>query len=212
MRFGQPDFSDPVDDPIATALRQAQNELRTVVATNKARKARLASIARDRIGFQEYVDLRESIDKNISTLYTKLQKKEGPKASKNKKKKGSSSEVNGGANGSANGSAGPLGTWPAAAGLGPDEDNLLKVPEQLNQLVQTRRKWVDTVGGVFEEKQRESPGRIWGLPKTNVYDGLEEEVQELLRAGPEGLAGAMEGNAKGKGKARQMGGDYMDIG
>ena len=38
----QPDFSEAVDDPIATALRHAQRELRTVVATNKARRARLA--------------------------------------------------------------------------------------------------------------------------------------------------------------------------
>lgn len=86
------------------------------------------------------------------------------------------------------------------------------MPEQLNQLVHTRRKWVDTVGGVFEEKQRENPGRIWGLPKTSVYEGIEEEVQELLRAGPEGLDGVGEGSSKGKGKARQLSGDYMDIG
>lgn len=32
-------LTNPVDDPIATALRQAQYELREVVAINKARKA-----------------------------------------------------------------------------------------------------------------------------------------------------------------------------
>lgn len=209
----QPDFSDPVDDPIATALRHAQDELRTVVATNKARKARLASVARDRIGYQEYIDLRDSIDKNISTLYTKLQKKEGPKTTKNKKKKGSSTEANGAANGSTNGVAAATGTWPASTGLGPDEDNLLKVPEQLSQLVTTRRKWVDAVGGVFEEKQKEIPGRIHGLPKTSVYEGIEEEVQELLRVGPDGVhEGLGDRVSKGKGKARQIGVEYMDIG
>lgn len=202
-----------MDDPIATALRHAQEELRTVVATNKARKARITAVVRDRIGYQEYIDLRDSIDKNISTLYTKLQKKEGPKAPKNKKKKGSSTEVNGTANGSTNGATAPTGTWPASAGLGPDEDNLLKVPEQLSQLVATRRKWVDAVGGVFDEKQKESPGRIYGLPKTSIYEGIEEEVQELLRAGPEGTSdGLREGGSKGKGKARQIGVDYMDLG
>lgn len=170
-------------------------------------------MVRDRIGYQEYIDLRDSIDKNISTLYTKLQKKEGPKAPKNKKKKGSSTEVNGAANGSMNGSAAATGTWPASAGLGPDEDNLLKVPEQLSQLVATRRKWVDAVGGVFDEKQKESPGRIFGLPKTSIYEGIEEEVQELLRAGPVGISDGMgDGGLKGKGKARQIGVDYMDVG
>jgi len=44
MHGSQPDYSEKVDDPIATALRQAQRELRTVVATNKARKERLAAI------------------------------------------------------------------------------------------------------------------------------------------------------------------------
>ncbi|KAJ3524687.1 hypothetical protein NM688_g8518 [Phlebia brevispora] len=50
----QPDYSEAVDDPIATALRHLQRELRTVVATNKARRARLAAIARDRLAYQEY--------------------------------------------------------------------------------------------------------------------------------------------------------------
>jgi transcriptional adapter 3 len=52
-----------VDDPIATALRQVQQELRTVVATNKARKDQLAAIARDQLGFQDYLDLREAAKK-----------------------------------------------------------------------------------------------------------------------------------------------------
>jgi transcriptional adapter 3 len=76
----QPDFT------IATALREAQRELRKAVATNKARKARLVDIARDRLGYQEYLELRDSIDKNITNLYTKLQKKDTPKLSKKKKK------------------------------------------------------------------------------------------------------------------------------
>ena len=28
--------------------------------------------------------------------------------------------------------------------------------------METRRQQVNTVGGVFEEKQEENPGRIWG--------------------------------------------------
>lgn len=213
-----PDFSDPVDDPIATALRHAQRELRTVVATNKARKARLAAIARDRLGYQEYVDLRDSIDKNITTLYAKLQKKEGPKSHKKKKKSvgGAAGEANGSGkgNGSGNGNGTPpLGTWPASAGLGPDEDNVLRVPDQLRQLVATRRQWVDTVGGVFDEKQRENPGSIWGLPPRSVFEGLDEDVRILLER-QDGGGGGIESNGassdgKGKGKRSR---DEMDIG
>lgn len=77
----------------------------------------------------------------------------------------------------------------------------------------TRRKWVDAVGGVFEEKQRENPGRIYGLPKDSLYEGIEEEVQALLRAGPEGTSdGLGDGGLRGKGKARQVGADHMDVG
>ncbi|PCH38632.1 hypothetical protein WOLCODRAFT_136374 [Wolfiporia cocos MD-104 SS10] len=176
-----PDFSEAVDDPIATALRHAQRELRTVLATNKVRRARLAAIARDRLGYQEYVDLRDSIDKNISTLYAKLQKKDGPKKDK-KKKKGTELY---GAPAAAPTGLSALPPCPAALGLSPDEEIRLHVPEQLSHLVQTRRQWVDTVGGVFEEKQGESHGRIWGVPTASVYEGIEEEVQrEMARLGP----------------------------
>ncbi|TFK31973.1 histone acetyltransferases subunit 3-domain-containing protein [Crucibulum laeve] len=219
-----PDYTEKVDDPIATALRQAQRELRTVVATNKARKERLASIARDRLGYQEYLELRDSIDKNITTLYGKLQKKDTPKLNKKKKK-----PVPGP---NAEGEAGPsMPPVPAAIGLNTDEENHLFVNDQLRMLVETRRQWVDTVGPIFEEKQEESPGRIWGLPKESVYQGVDEEVVEMLRAGVNGN-GNMNGNrngdadlvtlhtndynmasgsGKGKGKDRPRG-DEMDVG
>ncbi|KAI0689038.1 histone acetyltransferases subunit 3-domain-containing protein [Cerioporus squamosus] len=179
-----PDYSEAVDDPIATALRHAQRELRTVLATNKARRARLAAIAEDRLAYQEYVESRDAIDKSITTLYSKLQKKDGPKV--NKKKKQKSIDLPGGLNGT----SGPTGTaalppCPAALGLSPDEHNQLHIPDQLNDLVRTRRNWVDIVGGVFDEKERENPGRIWGFPQESIYQGVDEEVRaQLERLGP----------------------------
>ncbi|KAH7928155.1 hypothetical protein BV22DRAFT_1030975 [Leucogyrophana mollusca] len=210
MRFhglldNPPDFTARVDDPIATALRQAQRELRAVVSMNKARKQQLAGIARDRLGYQEYLDLRDSLDKNISAAYAKLQKKDGPKLQK-KRKKGV--EVNGNGNGSATGSGVPEPS-PAALGLGPDNDYWLVVPDQLKQLVETRRQWVTTVGGVFEEKEREHPGRIWGLPKTSVFAGLEEAVKrEIERSSlPQGSDPGQRTNYE-----NGMKGDEMDVG
>ena len=204
----QPDYTEKVDDPIATALRQAQRELRTVVATNKARKERLVAIARDRLGYQEYLDLRESIDKNISSTYSKLQKKDVPKLAK-KKKKGL--DVNGNVivNGNGSNSSNILpAPHPAALGLNPDDDHTLAVSEQLNQLVETRRQWVNTVGDVFEEKQKESPGRIWGLPKESIYNRIEGDVrrsiERLLEAVPSDPS-------QGKGKERARG-EEMDLG
>ncbi|KAG5641148.1 hypothetical protein DXG03_005887 [Asterophora parasitica] len=190
-----PDYSEKVDDPIATALRHAQRELRTVVATNKARKERLVAIARDRLGYQEYLELRDSIDKNITTLYTKLQRKDVPKIAK--KKKSHKSDP-----GDANGVVAQPGPCPAALGLNTDDDMRLHINDQLKQLVETRRQWVDTVGAVFEEKQREQPGRIWGFPQESVYQGVDEEVRGILNLRlPEADSGALRTNSnKGKGK------------
>jgi transcriptional adapter 3 len=200
----QPNFTDPVDDPIATALRQAQRELREVVATNKARKTRLLAIAKDRLGYQEYVEAREALDKNILALYTKLQKKDGPKVSKKKKAR---TETNGSAAPASAGATPPIGAWPSAAGLGPDDENTLRVPEALAQLIATRRQWVDSVGDVFDAMEQEQPGRIYGLPERSLYEGLDADVAALLgRTTDESDAGVGrsptgDGADKGKGRA-----------
>ncbi|KAI0355090.1 hypothetical protein OH77DRAFT_1425149 [Trametes cingulata] len=214
-----PDYSEAVDDPIATALRHAQRELRTVLATNKARRARLAAIAEDRLAYQEYVDGRDALDKNITTLYSKLQKKDGPKVNKKKKQKGDPPP---GANGTVGGTA-SLPPCPAALGLNPDEHNQLHVPNQLQELVHTRRNWVDVIGGVFEEKEREHPGRIWGFPQESIYADIEDEVQANLARLPQtrpvassSLTAAANGRVNGadarttKGKSRA--GDEMELG
>ncbi|KXN83229.1 Chromatin-remodeling complexes subunit NGG1 [Leucoagaricus sp. SymC.cos] len=229
-----PDFTEKMDDPIATALRHAQTELRQVVAMNKARKTRLISVAQDRLGYQEYLELRDSIDKNITALFSKLQKKDISKPSKKKKKiDGSESgNGNGGANGVGNGNGGMMSNLapsPAAIGFNQNEDQNLLVNDQLKHLVETRRQWVDTVGTVFEQKERENSGRIWGLPKESIYQGIEEEAQRLLvDPGPlyvvkdedimrNGIAhgGVVPGKAKVKGKERagthSLGGDEMDL-
>lgn len=164
---------DLVDDPICTALRQAQRQLRSVLAANKARRARLADVARDRLGFQEYLELRDALDRNISAAYTRLQKKDAPKVSK--KKRPSSHAAPNGAQ-----QEGVLPPCPAMLGLPVDEEHVVGVPESLDKLVKTRRQWVDTVGKVFEEKQREQPGRIWGFPEKSLFEGVEEEVHALV--------------------------------
>ena len=179
-----------MDDPIATALREAQRELRKVVATNKARKARLISIACDRLGYQEYLEVRDSIDKNIITLYHKLQRKDVPKVPKKKKKPlqgaaaaaAAAAASSGGAGAAEDASVGLLPQCPAALGLTQDDDNRLLVNEQLKQLVETRRHWVDSVGAVFDAKEMEMPGRLYGLPKRSVFEGVEEEVRAMLAA------------------------------
>jgi transcriptional adapter 3 len=131
-------------------------------------------IARDRLGYQEYLELRDSIDKNITNAFSKLQKKDGPKVGKKKKK-----IID---NGDGNGAAPAPVPCPAALGMTPDEDNKLHVSDQLQHLVEIRRQWVDTVGSVFDEKQKENPGRIWGFPPESIYQSVEDEVRMMLLA------------------------------
>ena len=190
-----------------------------VHASNKARRKRLVSIAKDRLAYQEYVESRDCLDKVISGLYTKLQKKDGPKVNKKKKK---AADVNGAANGITNGNGLPP-PCPAALGLGPDEENRLVVPEQLKHYVNARREFVDFIGTRFLEIEREHPGRLFGLPKKGIYEGIEDEIQQELErlappgpphAGPSnfGQAGGSSTDVrshKGKAKAR---GDEMDLG
>lgn len=194
-----------------------------MLATNKVRRKCLTAIARDRLGYQEYVDLRDTIDKNIWTLYTRLQKKDNPK-SKSKKKR--VSEPNGVPNGPPPTGISALPPCPAALGLTQDEENRLTVPEPLKRLVDTREQWVETIGGVFEEKEREQPGRIWGLPKASVYADTEEDVQREMAHLPSAsyarsqhdavrastnVGARTSSSGSGKGKQRASG-DYMDIG
>lgn len=220
-----------------------------MVALNKARKSRLAAIARDRLAHQEYLEVRDVIDKNIANLYAKLQKKDAPKLSKKKKKplQGAAAAAHAAANAAVAGSKSSAGgsdestpnflpPCPAALGLTPDEDNRLTVNEQLKQFVETRRQWVDSVGSFFDEREKEYPGRIYGLPRESIYAGIEEEVEETLKnqrkeqrppnnsvfsrgpglngssvAGVNGIKSKVSsgGSQKGKEKAR---GDAMDIG
>jgi hypothetical protein len=49
---------DPVGNPVATTLMQAQYKLCEMAATNKARKAPPPAIVKDKLGYQEYFGSR----------------------------------------------------------------------------------------------------------------------------------------------------------
>ncbi|KAL1747469.1 histone acetyltransferases subunit 3-domain-containing protein [Schizophyllum fasciatum] len=168
-----PNYAERTDDPIATALRHAQSELRVVSATNKARKARLASIARDRLAYQEYLDVRESLDRSINNLYSRAQRKDIAKHSDRRKKEKRKSVPK-------DEEPEEPRQCPAALGLGPDENNTLFVTRQLQDLVRTRREWVEQVGSIFEEKEVEQPGRIHGFPPESVFANMEDEIAAFM--------------------------------
>lgn len=183
-----PSRFEPLDDPISSALRQCQRLLRPLSATNKARKRRLLDIARDRLGYQEYLEARDALDKNVAIKYGKLRREdlprakpdEGSSARKDKKRK---SRPGSAAAAAAAHVPAALPKHEAAHGLPRDDELQLGVPEDLMMLTEARRKWVDQIGGVFASKQEKHPGRIWGFPATSIYDGIEEEVAaEVARA------------------------------
>ena len=131
-----------------------------------------------------------------------MQKKDGPKVSKKKKAK---SDTNG-AGAPAPPSTPPVGAWPSAAGLGPDDENLLQIPDALIKLIATRRQWVDSVGGVFDAMEREQPGRIYGLPERSIYEGLDADIDRT--DGSDATVGRSASADKGKGRAV---GEVMDV-
>ncbi|KIY48098.1 hypothetical protein FISHEDRAFT_44014 [Fistulina hepatica ATCC 64428] len=205
----QPDYSARVDDPIAAALRHAQVELRRVVATNKARKARLAAIARDRLGYQEYIECLEAMDKNIVSQYSRLQRRQRDARQAQRRRREKDQRRDGqrkdgkDSKESKDADDGPE-PCPSAFGLGPDEDNVLVVDEQLTRLVQLRKDWVESVGVMFEKRDKEGPGRIRGMPTESIYQGIEEEVR-AMRMGlpPPPSYVAFAADVKGKAKGRE---------
>jgi transcriptional adapter 3 len=144
---------------------------------NKARRQRVHTIALKRLAFQEYADHRETLDRHISTIYSRLQKRDTVKSASAKKRKKP-------------GSATPAEEKdkekphsPAALGLGPDPAGKLVVSEQLKEAVELRGAWVNKIGSELQQIQEDNPNhRMWGLPSKSIYEGIEEDVKELERA------------------------------
>jgi transcriptional adapter 3 len=129
------------------------------------------------MAYQEYVETREVMDRQINTVYSRLQKRDSVKSipAKKRKKPGSAALMED------KDKEKDKPSSPATIGLGPDPSGKLVVSEQLKQAVHLRRQWVDLVGGALVKKQEEQPGRLWGLPSKSIYEGLEEDIKELER-------------------------------
>lgn len=161
----EPDFAQLDDDQLVSELRTCQRLLRDQIEINRARKARLLELAQDRVAYQEYLDSKESIERNILAAFAKLQKPRGPPAgSSNKKKKlpaGARPE-----------DAGPL-PHPAVAGLVLSNDGQLGVPPPLRSLIEVRNQFVRAFGAALEQRESEAPGSIYGLPSSSVFADLD---------------------------------------
>ena len=131
---------------------------------NHARKARLLEIATDRVAYQEYLDNKESIERNLCAAFAKLQKPRAPPPpSSHKKKKAQAKNDE------------PVGPQPhpAVSGLTLTTDGHLHVPQPVKKLVDVRTRWTEVVGRQLEAKERDAPGTYWGLPPSSVYAALQ---------------------------------------
>ncbi|KAJ2726589.1 Transcriptional regulator [Coemansia sp. Benny D115] len=65
------DWNDRQDDEVCVALRALQRQLREQVRINAERKDRLLSIAKEHIGYQEYIQVIDELDKQVEQSYLK---------------------------------------------------------------------------------------------------------------------------------------------
>ncbi|KAG8968030.1 Transcriptional regulator [Tulasnella sp. 419] len=160
----EPDFNNPLDDDVASALRRCQALLRQQRSVNSARKNVLLGIARDRLAFQDYLATLEGIERGIISGYQKMLKvTRVPKKKKDKEKSGS--HLNGGEHSGDVLSSGKL---------------ILEPLEALMEKVRLRQRWLATFGVAMEEWEKREAGRLKGLPQTSIYSHLGDTPESRM--------------------------------
>ncbi|QRW00836.1 chromatin-remodeling complexes subunit ngg1 [Ceratobasidium sp. AG-Ba] len=169
----------PADDEIASSLRRLQRILRAQSALNTHRKRILRERADEALALADYrTTLRTTLDKPITTAYTKILRSSASKPGKKNKNKSSS------------------GTTAVA------EENLsaggipLGLPQELMKRVHLRKRFVETIRSSFQDQveddsmgEKKQPRRHIAmvhfptdvlLPERSIYEGVEEEVEKEL--------------------------------
>ncbi|PVU92459.1 hypothetical protein BB561_003826 [Smittium simulii] len=123
------DWKNTEDDEVAAELRQLQDLLKAQQSINNSRKLKLASVARDYLGYQEYKLIMEELDKQIEQSYLKRNR-----SLKSKKKK------------------------TIAPRAVPVSTNLMSLIDRRNRFLEcigpifTRENFVNITHSIFEEK------------------------------------------------------------
>ncbi|ATY63337.1 histone acetyltransferase subunit 3 [Cordyceps militaris] len=136
---GDADYDGHFDDEVAARLRVLQTRLKEQMLINGARKARLTDLVRERMAHQEYQTILEDLDSQVQAAYLKRTRTMG----KSKKAKRP-----GGAGGGSHAAGGAAGM--ARPGIG----DLTKT------LMERRRRWIDTIGSVFEDESVRKVPRV----------------------------------------------------
>ncbi|KAG0636769.1 histone acetyltransferases subunit 3-domain-containing protein [Tuber brumale] len=143
----EPDWKSREDDDVSARLRMLQAQLREQAALNGARKARIAEILKEQLAYQEYATILDDLDKQVEQAYSKRTR--NMKATKKKK-------------------VVPNGVGVAQARVG--------IGEAARTLMERRKKWMTSIGPVFEEG-------LTRLPKGSIFSGLEELIEKEKEGG-----------------------------
>jgi transcriptional adapter 3 len=158
-----PDFDAHHDDDISERIRLLQHQLRKVMVTNGARKARLLDLAKERMAYQEYSTIHEDLDSQVQQAYLKRTRTLG------KAKKG-----------------GP-GAKPrpghVASALGARD-----IGDSARMLMDRRKRWEKCIGPVFGSNTeiRRLPGKDTTIWHPDVMKHYEKQELETLEEDEDG--------------------------
>ena len=159
-----PDYDAHHDDDISERLRLLQAELRRVMITNGARKARLLDLARERLAFQEYSTIHEDLDGQVQQAYLKRTRTLG------KTKKGGPG---------AKPKAGNHG--PGAPGTAMSINRARDIGDSARMLMDRRKRWENCIGPVFKDMKHGIPEKgttLWDPKIMEAYEKAELEALE----------------------------------
>lgn len=152
------DYDGHFDDEVAGRLRLLQDRLRDQMLVNGARKSRLTELVKERMAHQEYQTILEDLDGQVQSAYLKRTRTMG-KSKKSKRP------------GGAGGGSHPTGN--AAAGMArPGIGDVAKT------LMERRRRWIDSIGTVFDDPNL---GKVPRITEPNSTIFKPEVMQPLVK-------------------------------
>lgn len=148
------------DDEISMALRSTQKALRRQASINSRRKGRLSEIVKARMGFQEYEQVKEGLDRVIEQGWNRRMRTE---ASNGKKKNGS------GAGGGGNNKRKTKKSEEMVVMM--DEQERMGMSESLVSALEKRQAFIESVGPIFWDDDEENDEIGGGVKKTKKKSG-----------------------------------------
>jgi transcriptional adapter 3 len=159
----EPDYDAHYDDEVGQRLRLLQSELKKQMIINGARKARLAQIAEEYMGYQEFAHIRDDLDTQVVQAFSKRNRTLG-KGKKNNKRPGGAGGGShfSGANGASSGISRP--------GIG----------DAARAIMDRRRRWNNTISPIFSGEVTKVRG-----PEDSIF--RDEDMQPFINAEKERL-------------------------